>query len=312
MRQFLGLVRYLAEHLPDLAKFTTVLNLLTTKAAEMAFPDWSQQHQEAFDGIKRLVTSPICLTTINHDELGENKIFLTTDASDFRTGVVLSWGPDWKSARPVAFDSAPLRDAKLNYPVHEKELLAIIRALHKWRIELLGAPVTVYTDHRTLQNFTSQCNLSRHQARWSELMSQFDLDIRYIRGKENVSADALSQRRDEDDEHTVACLVLSYNTDDDVIASISISDGANPAASLAQVHMQDDNIRTTLQVEHDRALTLEILKGYTNDAFCTKLFSQLGSLPHLVAPQAALFGGNRGSFRSLFNVSDKLSLRLDR
>ena len=293
MRQFLGLGRYLAEHLPDLAKFTSVLNSLTTKAAELAFPEWSHRHQSAFDGIKRLVTSPVCLTTINHDEPGDNKIFLTTDASDFRTGAVLSWGPDWKSARPVAFDSAPLRDAELNYPVHEKELLAIIRALQKWRIELLGAPVIVYSDHRTLQNFTSQRDLSRRQARWSELMSQFDLDIRYIRGEDNIGADALSRRRDNDDNHTVACLALSYNPNDDIVASISISDGPNPAAPLAQTHMRDASVETTLQVEHDRALTLEILKGYADDAFCTKLFAQLGSLPHLVERGGLLFLDNR-------------------
>jgi len=41
----------------------------------------------------------------------------------------------------------------LNYPVHEKELLAIIQALQKWRADLLGAPVLIYTDHQTLENF---------------------------------------------------------------------------------------------------------------------------------------------------------------
>ena len=97
------------------------------------FPPWSSQHQAAFDRIKRLVTSPVYLTTIDHDNPGDNHIFLTTDASDLHTGAVLSWGPDWKMARPVAFDSAPLRNAELNYPVHEKELFAIICALKKWR-----------------------------------------------------------------------------------------------------------------------------------------------------------------------------------
>ena len=193
VQQFLGLVRYLAKHLPDLAKFTSVLNSLTTKAAELAFnPEWLHRHQSAFDGIKQLVTSLVCLTTINHDEPGENKIFLTTDPSDFRTGAVLSWGPDWKSAHPVAFDSTPLCDAELNYPVHEKELLAIICALQKWQIELLGAPVIVYSNHWTLQNFTSQHDLSRRQAHWSELMSQFNLDIRYIHGEDNIGVDTLS------------------------------------------------------------------------------------------------------------------------
>jgi len=50
--------------------------------------------------------------------------------------------------------------AQLNYPVHEKELLAIICALQKWCSELLGAPITIYTDHRTLENFDQQKDLS--------------------------------------------------------------------------------------------------------------------------------------------------------
>ena len=86
-------------------------------------------------------------------------------------GGVLSRGKSSEEAQPVAFDSTPLRDATLNYPVHEKELLAIIRGLKKWRIESLGAPVCVYTDHCTLQNFVTQRDLLRQQARWQEYMA---------------------------------------------------------------------------------------------------------------------------------------------
>ena len=56
--------------------------------------------------------------------------------------------------------------------------------------------------------------------------------------------------------------------------------------------MQDDNVGTALQVEHDCTRILDILKGYTDDAFCTKLFSQLGSLPHLVECGGLLFLDN--------------------
>ena len=58
------------------------------------------------------------------------------------------------------------KGAELNYPVHEKELLAVIRALKKWRVDLLGSPFLIYTDHKMLENFHSQKDLSRRQARW--------------------------------------------------------------------------------------------------------------------------------------------------
>ena len=74
-------------------------------------------------------------------------VFVTCDVSEWRTGAVLSFGLTWEKACPVAFDSMQLHGAEKNYPVHKKELLAIICALKKWRADLLGGPIYVYTDH---------------------------------------------------------------------------------------------------------------------------------------------------------------------
>jgi len=193
VRSYLGLVRYLEQFLPNLADHTRTLTPLTMKSADLQWPGWTKRHQEAFDAIKRLVVSRDCLTTIDHDNLGNNHIYVTCDASDWRTGGMLSFGPTPTTARPVAFDSMQLRNAQLNYPVHEKELLSIVRALKKWRVELLGTPFTVYTDHRTLENFMTQRELSRRQARWQEFLAQYDFTIQYIPGEENTVADALSR-----------------------------------------------------------------------------------------------------------------------
>ena len=83
----------------------------------------------------------------------DNKIFLTCDASDWRTGGVLSFGLTWEDAQPVAYDLAQLIAVEKNYPIHEKELLAIFHGLKKWHSDLLGSTVYVYTDHKTLINF---------------------------------------------------------------------------------------------------------------------------------------------------------------
>lgn len=145
VRTFLGLVRYLAAFLPSLADHTGVLTELTMKDAEKCFPPWTDRHQSAFDGIKSIVTSRECLTTIDLSKLPDHKIFVTTDASDKRSGAVLSFGTTWENARPITFDSMTFKGAELNYPVHEKELLAIICALKKWRVDLLGCPFFIYT-----------------------------------------------------------------------------------------------------------------------------------------------------------------------
>jgi hypothetical protein len=114
IRAFLGIVHYLSDHLPNVAEHTRVLTALTTKAAELSFPPWENAHKLAFQAIKDLVVSPHCLTTVDHDDPGNNKLFLTCDVSDYATGAVLSWGLTWETARPVAFDSMQLRSTELN------------------------------------------------------------------------------------------------------------------------------------------------------------------------------------------------------
>ena len=232
---FLGLVRYVADFLPFLVDHTSILTPLMHKSADIIFPSWTTVHQHAFDAIKGLVTGHDCLTTINHDDMQDNKIFITCDASDQRTGAVLSYGPTWESARPVAYDSMALKAAQLNYPVHEKELLAIIRALQKWRSELLGAPILIYTDHRTLENFNHQKDLSRCQARWQEFLAQYNHTITYIPGEVNSVADALSCLPD--------CV-------DDIPPT--------PVASL-------------LTIQTDPSLLKSIIEGYETDPFCDKV-----------------------------------------
>ena len=75
--------------------------------------------------------------------MGENIIFITCDNSDWCTGAVLSYSKTWETAQPVAFDSIALKDMQLNYPVDEKELLAIIHALTKWLADSLGSPIVI-------------------------------------------------------------------------------------------------------------------------------------------------------------------------
>jgi hypothetical protein len=147
VHSFLGIVRYIAIYLKALTEHTAVLTPLTSCEFNDALLEWISEHEFAFCAIKALVVSRKCLTIIDHDNLGDNKIFITTDASDRQIGVMLSWGTDWETTRLVAFNSMQLTPAQCNYPVHKKEMLAIVCALEKWRNEVLGCPVTVYTDH---------------------------------------------------------------------------------------------------------------------------------------------------------------------
>jgi hypothetical protein len=188
----------------------------------MDFPGWDSNHQSAFDKIKSLVVDADCLMNINHDDMGDNRIFVTCDASDWQMGAVLSFGSTWATAHLVAYDSMALKEAQLNYPVHEKELLAIICALQKWRSDLLGSPITIYTDYCTLENFDQQKDLSRRQACWQEFMVQYDLSIIYIPGEDNSVADVLSRLPNSVDDlpPAPAAALLSVQTDPMLLQSI--------------------------------------------------------------------------------------------
>jgi RNase H-like domain found in reverse transcriptase len=98
VRSFLGLVHYISWYLPKLADYSVILTPLTTKAARKDFPTWNDKHQTAFEAIKALVVSRECLTVIDHNDMENNKVFVTCDASDWCTGATLSFGPTWELA----------------------------------------------------------------------------------------------------------------------------------------------------------------------------------------------------------------------
>ena len=79
---FLGLMQYLSTFLPKLAVQSDLLSVFTMKEVEKKFPEWLPKHQLAFETIKSIVTSRECLTATNHENMGQNKIFVMTDTSD--------------------------------------------------------------------------------------------------------------------------------------------------------------------------------------------------------------------------------------
>jgi hypothetical protein len=262
VRSFLGLVQYIATFLPHLVEHTAALTPLTMKECKKDFPAWLTAHQAAFNAIKGLVVSRKCLTIIDHTMPGNNKIFVTCDASDLRTGAILSWGPTWETARPVAFDSMQLKDAQKNYPVHEKEMLAIVCALKKWRSDLLGSEFYVYTDHRTLENFDTQKDLSRQQAHWMEHLSQFDMTIHYICREDNTVVDALSR--------------LPADTWDEQTEDVDVYD---PPLQWESWLGKQQSCNAILMISADECFLKDVREGYKHDEFCQKLSSMDISMP---------------------------------
>jgi hypothetical protein len=77
--------------------------------------------------------------------------------------------------------------------VHEREMLAVITALKEWRHYLLGQPFELYTDNAAVSYFLKQPSLTPRQARWVQIVSEYDFQLYHLPGKQNVLADALSR-----------------------------------------------------------------------------------------------------------------------
>ena len=94
----------------------------------------------------------------------------------------------------IAYVSRALRRHEENYATHDLELAAVVHALKIWRHYLLGNPVHIYSDHKSLKYIFTQSELNLRQRRWLELIKDYDLEIHYHPGKANVVADALSRK----------------------------------------------------------------------------------------------------------------------
>ncbi|KAK3013696.1 hypothetical protein RJ639_008606 [Escallonia herrerae] len=99
-----------------------------------------------------------------------------------------------QEGHPVAYESKKLNEAERRYTTHEKELLTVIHYLRIWRHYLLDSSFIVRTDNTAVSHFLSQSKLTLKQARWQELLAEFNFTLEYRAGSTNSVADALSRR----------------------------------------------------------------------------------------------------------------------
>ena len=107
--------------------------------------------------------------------------------------------PEDNKWHPVAFLSKSLSLVEQNYEIHDKEMLAIVRALEEWRHFVEGAEhrCEIWMDHKNLQYFMTAKKLNRRQARWSLLLAQFDFIMHHSPSKSMGKTDVLSRWSDQ-------------------------------------------------------------------------------------------------------------------
>lgn len=185
IKSFLGLIGYYRKFIRDFAKITKPLTTCLKKNHKIII---NEEYIKAFQQCKELLTSAPLLQYPDF----EKPFVLTTDASNFAIGAVLSQG-QIGSEKPIAYGSRTLNDAETRYSTIEKELLAIVWAIKHFRPYLYGRKFIIYTDHRPLAWLDSIKEPNSKLTRWRLNLASYNYEIQYKNGKQNTNADALSR-----------------------------------------------------------------------------------------------------------------------
>ena len=188
LRRFLGALGYYREYIPQFARIARPLTDMTSKKCSNTLA-WQDEHERSFLALVREVCSPQVLALPDIGRPYE----LHTDASGSAVAAALGHRHEGKVERPIAFASQKLSGSQLGWAIIEKEAYAIIWALNRFKNIIYGSHITVHCDHNPLQYIRECAPKSAKLLRWALSLQEFDIEVQYTKGSENVVADFLSR-----------------------------------------------------------------------------------------------------------------------
>jgi hypothetical protein len=206
---FLGRIGFYRIFIQNLSQIAQPLTHLLAKNAPFIL---MEECLQSFHTLKKaLVSAPIIQPPDWHLPFE-----IMCDASDYAVGAVFGQSKD-KKHYAISYASKTLTRPQLNYATMEKELLAVVFAIEKFRSYLVGAKVIVYTDHATLKYLLTKKDAKPRLIRWILLLQEFDLEIRDKKGVENYVTDNLSRLQFEE----CAKLPINDYMRDDTLLKVS-------------------------------------------------------------------------------------------
>jgi hypothetical protein len=181
LRGFLGLCTY---YIKFVKGFSQLCAPLTDPTKKGSFK-WNDEAQVTMEKMKEVMsTCPVLALP----DFGI-PFTLECDASGEGIGAVLM-----QNRHPLTYESQKLRGPELLYSIYDKEMLAIMQALAKFRQYLIGARFVVKLDHNSLKYLLEQKDLNERQQKSVSKIQAYDFDIEFVKGKNNAVAYALSRR----------------------------------------------------------------------------------------------------------------------
>ena len=178
LRKFIGMVNYYRDMWIRRSHLLAPLAALTSKTAKWR---WGTEEQNAFDQMKKVLSRETLLAYPDFNK----KFVIHTDASHYQLGAVIS-----QDGKPIAFYSRKLKPEQTRYTTTERELLSIVETLKEFRNILLGHQIVVHTDHK---NLTCKHFNTERVLRWRLILEEYNPELLYIKGEDNIVADALSR-----------------------------------------------------------------------------------------------------------------------
>ena len=186
IQTFNGLAQFNQCFIKDYVGIMEPITQLTRKGEVF---DWTTKCKHAYQYIKtRYQNAPILIGVD-----WKLEFHVHTDASDIAVGAMLAKNPTGKTDQPIAYASCLLTKAEKKYTTTEKEALAMVYAVNKFRHYLLGSRFIFFVDHLALQYLVNKPQVSGRLARWLLLFLEFDFKVIYKPGKTHGVADALSR-----------------------------------------------------------------------------------------------------------------------
>jgi hypothetical protein len=181
-RYFMGLVGYYMRFIEGFSRISHPITSLQKKGTKF---EWTTKCEENFQLLKELLTSAPILKIADPNE----NFVVCTDACKEGLGGVLT-----QNGHVISYESRNIKEHERNYATHDLELASIVHALKMWRHYLMGNKFELRIDHSGLKYLFEQPTLNARKTRWLEFLSEYDFDIKHIKGKENKFVDALNIR----------------------------------------------------------------------------------------------------------------------